>query len=390
MANLLTLGLWLVTTLILVWGTWIALRRFKSVPPHLDAPFGLFPVSILKPLKGADPGLEENLRSFFLIDYPDYELLFSVEDPKDPAVAVVHRLLAEFPSAKAQLIVGGLELGPNPKINNLAFSYGRARHDWILISDSNIRVQSWYLKRMMAHVDSSVGLITAVVAGQGAQGLGGHLEAMALNTFYARGMNIAAGSGKPAALGKSMLFRRSVAQRFGGMGTLARFLAEDYMAGEAMRRLGLQVVLMSDPITQHIGDHSLEAFWQRHVRWGRIRKAQVPLAFYAEVLTLLPITSIFAVLALPAWTSLTGAQALFLHLSLHSLCDFLLLKRLSDSVNPLLPVIWLIRETLSLPLWFCMACGNTVNWRGQKLTLEPGGTLAVKKGHARIPLGRGH
>ncbi len=363
---------------ILIWGTWLALKRFKTVPPHLDAPFGLFPVSILKPLKGADPGLEENLRSFFHIEYPEYELLFSVEDPNDPAAAIAKKLIGQYPSVKAQLLVGGLDLGPNPKINNISFSYGRARHDWILVSDSNIRVPPSYLKRMIAHVDSTVGLVTALVSGRGAVGIGGQLEAMALNTFFARGMNQAAGAGKPAALGKSMLFRRSVAHRFGGIGTLGKFLAEDYMAGEAMRRLGLRVILMCDPVEQYIGQYSFESYWQRHLRWGRIRKAQVPLAFAAEVLATLPVTTALAVFALPSWTGLSAPQVLFLHLALCSFCDFLLLRKLSDTAQPLLPLIWLLRELLSLPLWVCMACGNTVNWRGSKLRLEPGGTLAIQ------------
>src|SRR5689334_3092422 len=137
----------LVAFSLMLWGTWIALRKIATPPPHLDAPFGLFPISILKPLKGADAGLEENLESFFHLDYPDYEILFSVEDTRDPAYAVVQRLLTKYPKTKASIIVAQIDVGPNPKINNLVFTYGRANHDWILISDSNIRVTPDYLKR---------------------------------------------------------------------------------------------------------------------------------------------------------------------------------------------------------------------------------------------------
>ncbi len=375
MSTLLAFIAWCLSTILLTWSTWLTLKRFKTPPPHLDAPFGLLPVSILKPLKGADPGLEQNLRSFFDIDYPEYEILFSVADSNDPAVAIVRKLIAEIPNANAHLIVGDIELGPNPKVNNLAFTYGRAKHDWILISDSNIRVRPNYLKRMVAHVDSGVGLVTAVVAGRNARGLGAHLEAMILNTFYARGMNLAAGAGKPAALGKSMLFRRSDAKRFGGLGALARFLAEDYMAGELMRKLGLQVILMSDLIEQHIGKQTFEAFWQRHLRWGRIRKAQVPLAFYAEVLTVLPISLLFATLSLPPLFGISLAAAAFIHLGISSFCDFLILRHTSVALEPRLPVIWFLRELIALPLWLHIASGNTVMWRGTPLKLEPGGTL---------------
>ena len=158
-------------------------------------------------------------------------------------------------------------------------------HDWVLISDSNVRVNPDYLKRLVAHLSPGVGMVTAVIAGQDASGVGGNLEATYLNTFYARGMNIAAGFGRVCVVGKSMLFQRSTAKRFGGMRTLGCYLAEDYMAGEAMRRLGLQVVIACDPVEQVIGEYSFDSFWKRHLRWGRIRKRHGMSAFALEPLT---------------------------------------------------------------------------------------------------------
>ncbi len=378
MVTALTFAAWSLTTSVLVWSTWLTLKRYRAAATQLKAPLGFFPVSILKPLKGADPGLEQNLRSFFEIDYPEFELLFSVADGDDDAVPVVQKLISEFPKRQALLVIGDTDLGPNPKINNLVGTYGQARHDWILVSDSNIRVQPSYLKRMVAHVGPGVGLVTAVVAGRAAKGIGGHLEAMVLNTYYTRGLNLGAGVGKPAAIGKSMLFRRSDAKRFGGLGALANFLAEDYMAGELIRKLGFQVVIMNDPVEQYIGAQTFEAFWQRHLRWGRIRKSQLPLAFFGEGLTLLPTTTLFAAISLPPLFGISIATAIMGQVGISFLCDVLVVRGSKQPLEFHFPLIWLLREILALPLWLHIASGSTVNWRGNALKLQPGGTLAMK------------
>ena len=117
----------LVPLAVMLLGTWLTLRSLGSPPPHLDAPFSLYPVSILKPLKGADPGLRENLEGFFRLDYPDYELIFSVADLKDAACGIVWKLIEKYPSVRSRLMIGATEAGANPKVNNLVRSYERAQ-----------------------------------------------------------------------------------------------------------------------------------------------------------------------------------------------------------------------------------------------------------------------
>jgi ceramide glucosyltransferase len=381
-----TIGIALITAIwalalgLAVFGTWLALRHFGSSPPHLDAPFALYPVSILKPLKGRDAGLLENLESFFLIDYPDFEILFSVSDARDPAAAVVRELMVRYPRVQARLITGSVDAGPNPKVNNLIKSYAQAAHDWLLISDSNVRVKRDYLKRLVAHVDNGTGVVTSVVAGQNPEQLGGHLESVYLNTFYARWMLLTASFGKPAVVGKSMLFRRSSAERFGGIKTLANYLAEDYMAGEAMRRLGLKVQMAHDPLPQHLGRYTTSDFWSRHVRWGRIRKAQAPVAFAIEPLLSPCLSGVLGAFALEKFLPGPGVAAyLALHLFIWSFCDLLLIRRLRTRLSWPTPVAWFVREALYLPLWLHIASGNTVNWRGNRLTLQQGGLIEAPR-----------
>ncbi len=369
-------AIWALALGLVVFGTLRGLRHRRRGPSHLDAPFALYPVTVLKPLKGVDAGLEANLISFFELDYPIFELLFSVADPFDPACEVVQRLMRRYPGVRAELIVGQVELGTNPKVNNLAISYQRAHHDMILISDSNVRVDRDYIRRMVAHlIQQGVGMVTSVVSGQEARGLGGFLETIYLNTFYARAMHIADGLGRPCVIGKSMLFQKSVARRFGGIHALAHHLAEDYMAGEAMRKLGLRVVIASDPIKQHIGEYTFSNFWQRHLRWGRIRKAQAPLPFLVEPLVGCFVAGVIGAIAAHALWGVTPSVFFGIHLALWSLADLLVAQSIDTKLIPEIAATWFVRELIALPLWIHISLGNTVQWRGRALKIQPGGLL---------------
>lgn len=370
--------MWLLTLvplLVMLVGTWLTLRQLGSPPPHLDAPYALYPVSILKPLKGADSGLQENLEGFFRLDYPDYELIFSVAQIKDPASRIVWKLIEKYPNVRARLVIGDTDAGANPKVNNLIQSYSLAENDWILISDSNVRVRPDYLKRLVAHLENDVGMVTAVVAGHGARGFGGELEATFLNTFYARWMVLSASAGRPCVVGKCMLFRRSVAERFGGIRILARYLAEDFMAGEAMRKLGLRVILARDPVDQHIGAHSISGFWDRHIRWGRLRKAQAPIAFAVEPFFGPVLSSFFSAWVTSASFDLPFWSVFAAHWVIWGFCDLALVRRMSPRFPAYALLTWMVRELLALPLWFHIASGNTVKWRGRRMEVRAGGLL---------------
>jgi ceramide glucosyltransferase len=367
--------IWLLALLIAAFGTALSLKHLATPPLHLDAPFNLFPVTVLKPLKGSDSGLRENLKSFFELSYPNYEIIFSVADSRDPAFDVISDLMRRHPRIPARLVVGDVKVGPNPKINNMVRGYQQAKYDWILISDSNIRVSPDYLTRLVANLDPGVGIMTSIVAGRNAQGAGGLLEESFLNTFYARGMVLAFSANQPIVMGKSIMFRKSTAERFGGIKILSRYLAEDYIAGEAVRHLGLRAVLASDPVVQYIGDYSFKEFWHRHLRWGRIRKAQSPLTFVLE-----PLFTCFGSGALGAFAAIrlfhfSCPTFIATHLLLWASCDFLMMKKLSCKIDIGAPIVWFLREFLALPLWLHIASGDTVEWRGKKMRLQSGGIL---------------
>lgn len=363
---------WSLALLLLLLGTWATLRRLKWIPSKKNQ---IFPaVSILKPLKGADLGLEENLKSFFLLDYPNYEIIFSVADANDPAIPIVRGLQKQFPGI-SKLLLGAVGQGANPKVNNLIRPYAEAAHDILLISDSNVKVKTDYLSKLVPLLEKDVGVVTAVVAGVEPSGVGGYLESVYLNTFYARGMNLAFLFGKPCVVGKSMMFRKSNAEKFGGLATTADFIAEDYVIGEKMREMGLKIVLMNDPIDQFIGNHSFSDFWRRHIRWGRIRKSQAPLPFLLEPF----VTPLFSSLAFAkvaeSFDLFSFSGAFLAQLILYFLCDMWIAFRMGARLNAKFFAAWALREILSMPMWLMVASGNSVNWRGTKLSLKFGGRI---------------
>lgn len=334
----------------------------------------------MKPLKGCDEGLEENLKTFLNLDYPSYEILFSVASFEDPAYPVAKKLIENNPKLGARLIVDPVNLGPNPKVNNMVRAYELASNDLVLISDSNVRVKRDYLKRMARYMrNKKVGMVTAVISGAHEKGLGGKLEAIFLNTFYARWMKLLFFVGRPCVVGKSMLFRKTTAQRFGGINVLARYLAEDYMAGEAVRRLGLHVVLAEEPITQCIGRLGLKEFWQRHIRWGRIRKSQAYLAFLVEPILGSVFSSIVGAIFCYLLFRTNPLNLFFLQMVIWFLLETPNLIKSGSGVSVSVFGLWILRELLAFPLWINIALGNTVQWRGKELQLEVGGLLANEK-----------
>lgn len=343
---------------------------------------------MLKPLKGTDPGLEANLESFFTQDYPGVEFIFSVADANDPATLVVRRLIERYPHVNARLLVHSANVGPNPKVNNLVGGYAAAANDLILVSDSNVRVPARYLRRVVETLDDpGVGIVTAAITAQAPEGLGGKLEAVYLNTFFARWMVAAGAMGFPTVLGKSMLFRRTTAERFGGIKNLARYLAEDYMAGVAMLLLGLKVKVMREPIPQVIGSQSFKGFWMRHLRWGRMRKSQQPLALFGEPFSGPVLSGLLLATGLKTAFHLSLLKIFGAHLTLWFVADLLLMLRIGTEVTVWLPFLWLARELLAIPLWLHVLSGNTVDWRGNQLRLEAGGVLAESLSVAAVAAG---
>ena len=267
----------LLTPLVLLGLALVALmaviQRHHLASPEPSLPFYRPRVSILKPLRGADPNLEANLASFFLLAYPDFEVLLGVRDADDPAAEVARRVMAAFPQVPARLVVSHREVGLNPKVNNLANMLPHARGELILISDSNVRVRSNYLHDMVAHLHRpGVRLVSSPFRGIGAGTLGTACETLQLNTFVMGGVcAVHRLWDGVCVVGKSMMLHRRDLEAFGGFAHLGRFLAEDQVCGQEVAAAGGLLAVTAEPVDNVVGSLTVSEFLSRHLRWAKIR-----------------------------------------------------------------------------------------------------------------------
>ena len=217
------------------------------------------PISILKPLAGIDDGLEENLRTFFEQEYPDFEILFAVRNPDDPAIAVAERLRARYPGVPSRLIVTGEPPYPNAKVYSLDRMLAAARHDLLVMSDSDIRVTPDMLAVIAAEFqDAKLGLATCPYRAVPGRSFWNTLEAIGLNTEFIGGVLVARMlDGMKFALGPTIAARRATLEGIGGFDAVKDFLAEDFVMGNLAAARGDGVILSSYVIEHHIGAQTL-------------------------------------------------------------------------------------------------------------------------------------
>jgi ceramide glucosyltransferase len=372
-----------VTTL--AWGmialctTWIVLGlasvarvRFRTFARASSLP----PVTVLKPLCGADPSLRKNLESFFLQDHVDVELLFGVEGSDDPAAGVVRELLAVHPQVRAKLVVHDGARAQNPKVRNLAAMLPHATHDLVVISDSNVRAPRGYVRELASvWADTpQVGLVTNLFAGEGGATFGAALESVQLCGFVAAGAALPSAFGDAAVIGKSMMFSRAKLESLGGLARVADVLAEDYLLGKMFQAGAGRVVLAPTILVNVVRGTSVRAFFARHLRWSMLRMRLCPYAFLLE-----PVTS--PLVALPFAIHALGPGAVVWALAMWLLRDtggWLLLRGSRSVVAPL--VLAPLRDALMLAAWLATPFKRHVSWRGHRVRLGTG-TLLFEELH---------
>jgi ceramide glucosyltransferase len=328
------------------------------------------PVSVLKPLKGVDDGLYENLASFAAQRYPRFELVFGVADPRDPALQVVERLRRAHPGVPIRVSTSAPDLGRNPKVSNLAAISRLASHAHWLISDSNTRVHADYLADLVSEMrDPRVGLVTSVLAGAGEKGTGALFENLHLNSFVASAVCAAQACRTPIVIGKSMLFRKADLATVGGFEGVRDVLAEDHALGLRFRKAGFRVALSPHVVTTVNVRWGLRSFLSRHLRWAQIRRRMAPFAFLAEPL-LQPVW----------WSALLAAAgrplpALAIVIA-KVLSDALVARRLRGVSFPAKGLLWIpVKDLVLAGLWLVAVFRRRVVWRGNVLRLGAGTAL---------------
>lgn len=337
-------------------------------------PQSLPPVTILKPLKGVDPEIYEGFRSHCLQDYPEYEIIFGVSDPADPAIASVEQLKREFPERAIRLVVCPNILGANVKVSNLEQMVQLARYQHLIVNDSDIRVERDYLRRVIAPLaDEKIGMVTCPYRGVPAPTLGSQLEALGISADFCAGVLVAQQieGGVRFGLGSTLAFRRKDLARIGGFRPIVDFLADDYELGRRIADLGLKVILSDVVVETHVPAYDVRGFLDHQLRWARglrdVRRGGY-LGLPATFGFLWGLLNVIAAHAAP-WSWAVLAALLGLRIAVAVAVGKSVLQ---DSRMP--EQIWLLplRDLLAVFVWIVSFAGHTVVWRGETFELKSG------------------
>lgn len=360
----------------------LALRLFLMHSRHAGNHTTLKePVSILKPLYRDNPHLESCLRTFCTLDYPVYQIIFGIQDPNDPARAVAERLRDQFPQRDIQVVVTPKSIGLNPKINNLAGMLPAARHPWLVISDSDIRVNSDYLSRVaLPLADRDLGLVTCLYGGLAGAGRWSQLGSLFINDWFVPSVCMAwALRSRAFAFGATLALRRETLDRIGGFEILANTLADDYRLSERIRRLGLKVQLSPANVETVVTEGTFSTLWRHELRWLRTIRFVNPLGFSFAWITLgLP--------CILLGTLLSGGPPIAWWGFLVASIFRLVLHYQSAHVLDVKPgPIWLVplRDFLTLGVWLTSFMSRHVVWHERKLHVHAGDLLDEHPGELR-------
>jgi ceramide glucosyltransferase len=330
----------------------------------LSSPFP--PISILKPLKGLEDNLFGNLESFCTQDYPEYEVIFSLQDENDPAYKVARKIKEKFANKPISLVIERGRYGFNPKVNNLFSAYWSSRYSMILISDSNVMVDPNYLRTIAKPMDNpQVGLVCNLIKGIGGKTLGSVFENLHLNSFILGNMCFLDKYLRvPCVVGKSILMRKTDLEAIGGLASVKDVLAEDHFIGEKIREQGQRVVL-SNYLVHNVNEYwGFQKFMNRHVRWGKMRWKIGGMKYLLE-LTINPVFTACLPLLFFGPTEKT-LTLLTLVCLMKIMGDFYLGRKLSRPMHPFLYLLSPIKDLLIGLIWFVPFADDTVIWRGNR------------------------
>jgi ceramide glucosyltransferase len=354
-----------------IWGArWFFRRARTAGSPAQFRP----PVSILKPLCGADPNAYESFRSHCVQEYPDFEIIFGVSDPEDAAIPIVRQLMNEFPQRKIQLVLCSKFLGSNYKVSNLIQMLPMASHRFILVNDSDICVRWDYLQRVMQEFsDGRIGMVTSLYRGIAANTIGSKLESLGISTDFIPGVLSARQieGGIHFGLGSTLAFRREALESIGGFESVADYLGDDYELGRRVAGTKYSVALAQCVVDHYLPDYSLRDYLRHQLRWARGTRNSRPRGYTGLFLTFGLPWAILAVLAAPgaawAWSllglTLVARYAVAVTVGIGVLGDRRLLR-----------YFWLIplRDLIGVGIWLASFAGRRVVWRGNQFTLENG------------------
>jgi ceramide glucosyltransferase len=364
--------------LLCLWSAYAFVRKSKQ--SQIGSAPWFPPISVLKPLKGTDPEMYESFRSHCLQDYPEYEIIFGVSHAADPAAGIVEQLQQEFPDRAIRLVVCAETLGPNVKVSNLEQMVQASRFQFLIVNDSDIRVESDYLRRVVAPLAAGdVGLVTCLYRGVAAATLGSELEAIGISTDFCPGVLVAQQfeRGLHFGLGSTLAFRRNDLERIGGFRALVDFLADDYELGRRISALPKKVVLSDVIVETHLPEYDLIGFLSHQLRWFRgIRDAR-----YRGYVGLVSTFGVmWALLALLFARGAPWSWAVLGAVFLLRTAVALVFSRAVLQDEDVAERLWLVplRDLIAVGVWIASFTGHTVIWREERFKLKNGRLLPLR------------
>ena len=357
-----------------------ALRRHRRKSRgSARSPF-LPPISIVKPLSGLDDELARNLESFYRLDYPEFELVFSFARESDPAFAVARRAADAHPDIRTVFVVDPREAGLNAKVNRLAAGVRRARHAYFLFSDGNVHVERDFLRRAISFFeDPRVGLVSNLFAAAGAVTLASKVESLHLNGFLQAGTAfLVEALGRTCVVGKSILMSREALNAIGGFAPLQDHLAEDFLLGEKTLEAGFAVRLSADEVdTAEVGKSARSA-WSRHRRWAILRVRLGGLSYSSELLASPALWFAAAVSGAALIGGRAGIGIACAGATLWGARIAVEARLAADAGRTLsasdLPIV-VIRDVAVAALFWAGLLGRRTRWRGRELSVGAGTLL---------------
>jgi ceramide glucosyltransferase len=346
---------------------------FKASPP----PRSTFhpPVSILKPIRGADSFAYENLVSFCRQNYSKFQIVFGVLDDNDPGLEVVRRMVVEFPDLDIRVVICPRVIGSNLKVSNLANMEPEAAFGILVIADSDIRVGPDYLERIIQPLgDPKVGVVTCLYRSR-VKGLVSSIEALGIAAEFHAGVLVARKlQGMKFAFGSTIAIKRDVLKEIGGFEAIADYLADDFFLGSLPVQAGYAVVL-SDYVVEHVVDSETLLELLRHqTRWGRTTRACRPTGYTGLIFTHGVATSLLFLLATQGswlgWTVFAATWGIRTLMGLIVGAGYLKDRQVAR-------FFWLIplRDLIGFALWLYTFVGSTIEWRGKRFKLTREGKL---------------
>jgi ceramide glucosyltransferase len=375
----LVLAAMLIPTWVYLLGAAVAVSQFarRALPTPPERP----PISVLKPLHGAEPGLYENLRSFADQDYPALQIVLGVGDPRDGALPVAHALIRDLPARDITLVVDPRANGSNLKVANLENMVEAARYDIFVLADSDMRVDRRYLAVVTAPLhDPLTGIVTCLYKGASTGGWWSEMGALHINFGFLPGALVADALGLGGGcFGATIALSRGIFERIGGLTRLRDELADDHRMGDEVRALGLAVVLSPYIVEARVSEPSFRSLWQHELRWARTIRSVAPAGFAGSLLAH-PV-AIAALGAAAAGFTLTpciflGISCLFRWASARVIAAAL-------GLPPAKPWLLPVRDALSFAVFVASFFGRTVFWRDQVFHIEASGRMTVDGDKAR-------